>query len=806
MNCLELVQTKDWGRTPIGPRSAWPQSLKTIVDVILHSRHPMFLWWGPELVQIYNDAYVPSFGVGKHPSAMGQRGAECWQEIWPIIWPQIDDVMRRGRASWNEDQLVPIFRNGRIEDVYWTYGYSPVFLESGAIGGTLVVCTETTQRVLSDRRIRTLRELGIRLAGAADPSFAIKATAGLVQEAATDIPFVIFYTSKGGKQRIEHAVGLDDAQISAVDAAVSQACSMQVGSTSDSAELLEISAHGLSAVWMRPKGPSRAAMTSSIVFGVSPRFPFDQTYREFLLQMGDSLFAVQQRLVALRERATTENERRDLLMRAPVAAALLTGPEHRFELANARYEELSGRPVAGMTLHEAFPELVGTALPAIFDRVYQSGEAFVTHELPIPISRADSTGARFFRFNLEPLRDAAGSVYGMMAIAVDITEMVNSRQAMEKAHAEREALLADLESANRAKDEFFAMLGHELRNPLSPIVTALQLMKLRDRDALGREERVIERQVAHLVRLVDDLLDVSKITRGKIELKKSVVDLGDVLGRSVEMASLLLEQRRHVLTIDVPRVGLCCFGDPVRLAQVVANLLTNAARYTPPGGTITLKAHRNKEDLVITVADNGIGISLDVLPNVFDMFLQAKRSSDQPDGGLGLGLTIVKTLVALHGGTVQACSEGLGKGSEFIIRLPARLPAAESATRLPGPVRNPERARRVLVVDDNEDAAELLSQALTRQGHQVESANDPLRALECFAELEPQVVILDIGLPVMDGYELAGRMRALSKRCRFFALTGYGKERDLARSAEAGFERHFVKPVDLEELSNSIVS
>ena len=370
---------------------------------------------------------------------------------------------------------------------------------------------------------------------------------------------------------------------------------------------------------------------------------------------------------------------------------------------------------------------------------------------------------------------------------------------------ERELLLGQLADASRAKDEFLAMLGHELRNPLAPIVTALQLMRMRGHTGTEREQAVIGRQVEHLVRLVDDLLDVSRITRGKIELKKRRVELCEVLTKAIEMASPLLEQRNHALKVDM-QDGIAWEGDPARLAQVVSNLLTNAARYTEPGGCVHLLVRRTgATEVAITVRDNGNGIAPDVLPHVFEMFFQGRQGLHRPEGGLGIGLALVKNLVEMHGGSVQALSEGKGRGSEFVVRLPVRADECAVLAGTPGAngSRGPSspttlRPRRVLVVDDNADAATMLAEYLAGQGHVVQVSHDPLAALALMSQGLPDVAILDIGLPVIDGHELAGRIRALpqGERCRLVALTGYGQDADKARSVVAGFEAHLVKPID----------
>jgi len=385
----------------------------------------------------------------------------------------------------------------------------------------------------------------------------------------------------------------------------------------------------------------------------------------------------------------------------------------------------------------------------------------------------------------------------------DVTEQQQAREVLEKANQERTRLLRELAAANRAKDEFLAMLGHELRNPLAPIVTTLQLMKMRGDTDTSREQAIIQRQVEHLIRLVDDLLDVSKITRGKIELRRERSDIAAVLSKAVEMASPLIEKRCHRLDVRVPREPIAWFGDPVRLAQVVSNLLTNAARYTPEGGEVVLRARRDSKDVVISVRDNGRGIAPHMLGRVFDLFVQGDRGVDRAEGGLGIGLALVKSLVHLHGGCVSALSDGVGLGSEFIVRLPLDTSDAEAAPRKSfEPLVAAEGGARVLLVDDNADAVETLALALGAQGHEVRVAHDPATALRIVEGFRPDVAVLDIGLPVMDGYELAMCLRQQldGHACRLFALTGYSQEGDRKRSVEAGFELHLVKPVDVDRL------
>ncbi len=815
----KLVRSIDWAATAIGPIETWSASLKATVGIVLHSRHPMFLWWGPELIQFYNDAYAPSFGRGRQPEPMGQRGRECWGEIWPVIGPQIADVMERAKPSWNEDALVPILRNGRLEEVYWTYGYSPVFDDDGSVGGTLVVCTETTARVLSARRLRVLGDLTEKTTLAVDFASVDRIAVQALGRATLDVPFAFICNgaSLARAVNVTEAAGLSEARA----AELAQQLGESLATDLEAEAPIDVpGAPIVTQEWPEPVArlfiealrDSSGRARARLVFGLSPRLNFDDGYRDFLRQVAERIGFGVGHVELFRARAVAESERNNLLLQAPIATSIVTGPDHVFRLANEAYKRMVGRrDLVGKSFIEAFPEVAGTRLPQVLDEVYRSGQPFSADEYQVSLTEADRVTQRetSFKFSLDPLRDSGGTVYGMIAMAIDITEQVRARRMLEKTHQERELLLSELEAANRAKDEFLAMLGHELRNPLSPITTALELLKLRAHGQASREEQIIERQVKHLTRLVDDLLDVSKITRGKVELKREVVEVTEVLTRAVEIASFLFEQRGHRLSIDAPSSGLRLKGDPVRLAQVVANLLTNAARYTHVGGAVTLSARREAEQIVISVADNGTGVAPEMLPQIFEPFVQGKRTPERAEGGLGLGLALVKNLVHLHGGQVHAHSEGLGKGSVFTIALPA-LPVGGAPSEAPTQrVRQStpgSPGRHVLVVDDNADAADLLELMLTASGHHVTVAHGPLEALEIAGcpEVDLDVVVLDIGLPVMDGYELGARLRALSKGCRLIALTGYGQREDRERSRAAGFDAHLVKPVEIQTLLAAI--
>ena len=407
-----------------------------------------------------------------------------------------------------------------------------------------------------------------------------------------------------------------------------------------------------------------------------------------------------------------------------------------------------------------------------------------------------------------PVLDEQGTIMEWIGSATDITARKEAEERLRLSEAAHETARRVAERANRTKDEFLAMLGHELRNPLAPMSTALQVMRLRG--SVSREQKVLERQVSHLARLVDDLLDVSRITRGVIELQKRPVELSDIVARAVELAGPVLEQRHDYIDVQVPRAGAGISADPDRMAQVLANLLTNAAKYSEPGSRILVSGRRNGDTVRVSVKDEGIGIAPEMLGSVFEAFVQHPQSIDRAHGGLGLGLAIVRSLVSAHGGTVGVESGGLNHGSEFIVELPAVDVPGEAAVDSETSPQHPRTAaggQRILVVDDNEDAANMLRIALQELGHVVEVAFDGPSALARAKRFHPSTALLDIGLPVMDGYEVARRlrsMRAPSDPVRLLAVTGYGQEADRQRALDAGFEHHLVKPIDLDQLARLI--
>ncbi|HSE53834.1 MAG TPA: response regulator [Gemmatimonadales bacterium] len=392
----------------------------------------------------------------------------------------------------------------------------------------------------------------------------------------------------------------------------------------------------------------------------------------------------------------------------------------------------------------------------------------------------------------------------------ELEDRVTARTAELEASMLRQMALTDqLREADRRKDEFLALLAHELRNPLAPVVNAVNIMRLKETGDADLQwcREVIERQAGQLTRLVDDLLDVSRITLGKIKLRPERVDLSKVIAGALELTRPLMESHRHQLTTILPDTPVVLQGDLARLTQVVANLLTNAAKYQNDGGRVELVVEQQGLEAIITVRDCGIGIPPHMLTEVFELFSQGERTLDRAQGGLGIGLSLVKTVVEMHGGSVSAQSEGMDRGSEFVIRLPCLVPDPGICRPAPPPTRRAIPPRRILIVDDSRDAAESLAMLLSLSGHHVLVSHHGEEALRLAASERPEVILLDIGLPGIDGYEVCRRLRQSGlDGALIIAMTGYGQERDRQRSKDAGFDTHTVKPVELDHLMELLAS
>ncbi|MDB5887081.1 MAG: multi-sensor hybrid histidine kinase [Polaromonas sp.] len=440
----------------------------------------------------------------------------------------------------------------------------------------------------------------------------------------------------------------------------------------------------------------------------------------------------------------------------------------------------------------------GTSLPHAQTPVAAvlRGEIPAAHDVKVIIERPDGSRINVIA-NMVPIKNANGDITGVINCLYDTTE----RTRLEHKTQEQAATLGELD---RRKDEFLAMLSHELRNPLAPISNALKILQLQKNEDPVQQQacRIIERQVGNLTHLVDDLLEVSRISTGRVQLRRERMAVSDVVDRAVETASVLIAQRRHELTLSVPAQPLWLHADAARLEQVVVNLLTNAAKYTDAGGHLWLSVEQEADEAVLRVRDTGVGIPAELLPRIFDMFTQADRSLDRSQGGLGIGLCLVQRLVELHGGSVQAASV-LGQGSEFVVRLPLMQVGMAPPPLLPASTAlRPGTSRRVLVVDDNADAAETLAMLLEASGHEARMAYDGPGAVQAALDFCPDMAVVDIGLPGFSGLEVARRIRKLAalEGIVLVAMTGYGQATDLAHTQEAGFDHHLVKPADFKQV------
>jgi PAS domain S-box-containing protein len=456
-------------------------------------------------------------------------------------------------------------------------------------------------------------------------------------------------------------------------------------------------------------------------------------------------------------------------------------------------EQATQTPVASFF----FPE----DQPRIMDEFFPTVLALGRGEIEVRFRHFRTGDAVWMAYKVVTLTNADGTPIGFATVSQDVTE----RRRMEDS---LRSLAADLSGADRKKNEFLAMLAHELRNPIAPISNAVRALRLgaTDSESVRSTAEMLERQVGQLARLVEDLLDVNRITHGKIELRKTRTALGPIVQQAVDAADALCRTMGHEFAVTLPEHDIHLDGDPARLTQVLGNLLHNACKFTDPGGRISLSVDQEGQEVVIRVRDTGIGIAAEHLPLLFEMFRQVDTSLERSHGGLGIGLALVRRLVELHGGSVHVSSEGPGRGSEFTVRLPVAAQADEAAPAAPASSAQP--ARRILIVDDNADGAESLSMLLDFDGHETLIAHDGRAAIQAAERFRPEVVLLDIGLPVMNGYEVCRYIRRTSwgSHIAIVALTGWGQDEDRSRSREAGFDTHMVKPVDHVALTKFLAS
>ncbi|MCW8195108.1 PAS domain-containing protein [Proteobacteria bacterium 005FR1] len=764
----QLIRDRDWSQSPLGSPYDWPQELRTLVSVMLHSKFPMFAAWGPDLIFIYNDAYSEILGR-KHPEALGRKFYDIWAEIWPDISPIIDRALA-GEPSFFEDLPLTMQRKGYEEQTYFTFSYSPVYGSDRKVAGMYCACTETTQHVLAERqrtneidRLRTLFQQApgiIAVMRNADHTFEVANEAYLELVGHRDI------VGKPLREALPELEGQGFFEL--------------LDDVFDSGEAYR----GHAVPVQLQRRTSETMEIRYVDFVYQPIVDASGTVTGIFVEGSDVTEAVLT-TQALRE---SEQRLRQLANTIP-HLAWMANPDGYVHWFNDRFFEYTGatqEEVEGWQWLKLLPA-ESRFDSATFEALFASGEAF---EMRAPL-RAANGEYRTFYTKAAPLHDSAGKIVQWFGTNTDIHEIERVQQ--------------DLRTSNRRKDEFLAMLAHELRNPLAPIATSAEILNLpdADRERIRSTSEVISRQVEHMNDLLDDLLDVSRVTRGQVKIHKEATDLVAVLQGAIEQVRHLLDSKGQEFTASLPPESVVVHGDKTRLVQVFSNVLNNAARYTQAKGCISLNVSLLPECVEVTVRDNGIGIAAELLPNVFDIFTQAERSPDRSLGGLGLGLALVKSLVLLHNGTVVARSDGADEGSEFTVSLPLlEQTGLQDNVSEDRELIGSTRYERVLIVDDNVDAARSLAILLESHDYECQVCFTAKDALQVATDFQPEAIILDIGLPDIDGHELAGMLKKLPETANalLIALTGYGQRRDRQESSEAGFSHHLVKPANLSRL------
>ncbi|QOY96587.1 PAS domain-containing protein [Massilia sp. UMI-21] len=802
------IRRHDWHQTPLGPLACWPPALRTAVEMMLHSAFPMFLAWGPDLTFLYNDAYVPLLGR-KHERALGQRFCDLWAEVWKDMVPLIDRALS-GKQVYFEDMPMTVERRGYPERATFTFSHAPLIGDDGQVAGIFCTVMETTRRVAAERRAAFELTVSDALRPLASSEEVI-ATASALLGGELHAGRVVYAEMDGATGRFSAprwwtrdgragagparrpGFGLD-AFGPAVGAALSAGDVVRIHDSARDVRTIGYRsayvADGIGALLVVPLvKQGRLAACLGIDCPHARHWSEDDV--QLARDVAERTWAAAETARAQAELRAERDRSRHIFDTIAEGFAVFDADWIILEMnvEGLRLCRMTAPDVVGRNHWEVFPHTVDmesgrmyrevmrtrVASAAIYAYTFPDGERLWTEVRAYPMQ--DGSIAAFFR---------------------DITDR--------KLAEER------LMEADRRKDEFLAMLAHELRNPLAPISAAAELLRIGppSEARVRQSSSIIGRQVRHMTRLVDDLLDVSRVTRGLITLERAPVAMRAVVQEAVEQVRPTIDARRQHLTVQLPPAWATVEGDKARLVQIVANVLGNATKYTPEACAIDLRADLRTTGensvLVVSVRDQGIGMERELTRRVFDLFAQAERSSDRSQGGLGLGLALVRNLVELHGGTVGCSSPGQGKGSTFVITLPLVARAASAAlpeSAAPAAKAGAPKLLKVLVVDDNVDAAETLGLLLAAQGHEVVVEHEPMRALERARSSAPHVCLLDIGLPGMDGRELARRLRAQPETADavLIAVTGYGQRQDREQAFAAGFQHHLVKPVDFDTLA-----
>jgi PAS domain S-box-containing protein len=796
-----LLRERDWSTSPLGQPDTWPPELATAVSMVLSSTFPMFVAWGPELSFLYNDAYALVLG-DKHPAAFGERFQHIWYEIWADIVPIVDRALSNKSAYFENLPLI-MERRGYREQTWFTFSYSPLHDGEGRVQGMYCTCIETTERVQSERRAAfelsladTLRQIraDTDLIGTASAMLGAELDVAHVVYGEVDEARKAFFVPRDWKRHGRSSLSGNTFPIAAFGPAVE--AEGRAGRVIAIADVrTDPRTAGYQDAYLHAMGVTASLLVPLVKDGDLLAFlalgqeqPHHWSDAEIALARsvaGRIWSAVD--LARTQTALDAERSRSQLILDSIAEGFILMAPDWTVLQINRAGERLSNRTaeqVIGRHHWDIWPENRDTEMGRMFERVMRTREADITQLHHV----GEGGSGNWFEVRAYPTRDG-----GMVSVFRDIS----ARKRVEE----------QLHEADRRKDEFLAMLAHELRNPLAPISAAADLLRIGriDEVRLRQSSAIIARQVRHMTSLVDDLLDVSRVTRGLVTLARAPVSARTMVDEAIEQVRPMFDARRQHLQVDLRDPEATVLGDKARLVQVLSNLLNNAAKYTPEERRIEVDARAAGGQLVLTVRDQGIGIEPALTSQVFDLFTQATRSADRSQGGLGLGLALVKNLVELHGGAVACSSPGLGQGSSFTVTLPLMQTAqgqGDAGARAPA-MDAPAHALRLLVVDDNVDAADTLGMLLEACGHEVTVEHDSHSALARARSLRPDAGLLDIGLPEMDGNELARRLRAdpATGAMVLIAVTGYGQEQDRRSALEAGFDHHLVKPVDMDKLA-----
>ncbi len=783
----ELIRRYDWEATPLGPPRQWPVPLKTSIRLLLTSHHAMFIWWGPDLIQFYNDEYRKTLGPERHPAALGQPGHKCWSDAWHLLRPEIEHVMQGRGAVWHEDREVPLIRAGRLQSTWWNYGLSPIE-DDTTVHGVIAICSEVTERHNQRMMLKQSYRALLR---------------------STDQAFCVLEPIRDAAGKVADFGYLE----------VNPAFEQQTGVADPTGRrMLEIfpdeEPHWIEQVGLvtysgKPQHVQREmpCLGKWFEYDIFPVGEPDtcrvgMLFRDITTQKSNeaALHASRRELSEALQKATRQQALlQAILEAAPVAIAVADGQGALSNL-NEEIHRLWGRvlPMSRSVAEYAdwkgwfAPGTEHAGLPLASDD-WPLARALRGEDNPrelIEIETFDDPPQRkSVLASASPIRDGDQKITGAVVALMDVSDRVLAEQELRLAHYR--------------KDNFLTVLAHEMRNPLAPIAAAADVLRIAfpDNAHIQNASSVIARQVKQLTALLDDLLDLSRVSRGTIALEEAELDAKHIVALAVEQAQPLIESRRHTLNVHCGPETAIVRADKRRLLQILTNLLNNAAKYTQEQGVIEINVESQAKQVRIAVRDNGIGMTREFAQHAFDMFAQAEKQSTAAQTGLGIGLALVKRLTELQHGHIELQSEGVGKGTTVTLHFP-RIQEPTSASRPALALARCEVSKRLLLADDNVDAADMLATLLRTSGHAVDIAHTAREVLEYAAHTQPDAFLLDIALPDLDGYELARRLRATEghEHRLLIAVTGFGQPSDVHTAYQSGFDYHFVKPVPVDRI------